>query len=556
MIMSIQAISEGSGAATISPLHMWGSLSQVAQARVSSLVDPSWITTLGTSSIAAPVTFDAVNLAQIFSSSTSSSGLNAAQQHELATAAGLTANSTSSDLINAINTLLMPADASQVMVDVLVSDANTAAAGANPTNQVLFNNQGVIVGVPGDSVSQARDAMMAALLDIGASGVASGTTNPVGNGGMTENLFAAGAGVASNNVPAASLNLAMAENAARANSPGAAVAAGGGAEAVPATANIPATNPSLATAGNAAVMVNPGGAILPVANTEVVAATVVGEAAAIKAASIAAPAATATPATIATNTVTVATTTAATIAPAITVTPATAATNTVTPAAATFAPAVTIAPAITVTPATAATNTVIPATTFAPAVTIAPATTVTPATTAANNVTAAAIALGTTVAAGVAGTTQVPQSLPAANEAQPSGNLLMAETNVTTAQPETVATPSSTAAVVATPPTIAPAVASTALTTTATTANTIPVIRFDNASSVLQSLIAEAAAHAIMIQNPASATYSVGGAMFQMGMGADHVQQFTMKGNLPDIRAMTRHVSPISLIRGSKERKT
>jgi hypothetical protein len=72
----------------------------------------------------------------------------------------------------------------------------------------------------------------------------------------------------------------------------------------------------------------------------------------------------------------------------------------------------------------------------------------------------------------------------------------------------------------------------------------------------LQSLLAEAAAHAMIQNNPASATYSVGGALFQMGTGADHVQQATVKIPLPEIPDMTRPISRIAAVRGPTERQT
>ena len=537
MTTFIQAVSEGGGAATVSPLHIWGSLSQAAQAQVSSLVNPSWITTLGTSSTAAPLTYDAIGLAQTLSPTISASGLNAAQQQELATASGLNANATSTSVFNAINALLMPADTSQVLVDVLVGDANAAAAETSPTVPFLFNDQGVIEGVPLDSVTQARDTALATLLEVTAGTV----------GGTTENQFVAGTGAASNNVPAANPNLATAEQ----------IATAGNA--------VVTANPAIATAA-AAVAAAVGTEAALVVNTETVAAAVAGEAAVTTAATTTAP-------TVNTETVIAAvageaavTTSAAIIATAAT--PATAATNAVTTAAVT-----TTAPAVNTETVVA---TVVEETVVTTAATIT-ATAATSATAATNAATAAAIAatpaveaapvaaatvLTTAAAAEVAAATQALQELPAANEVQSTGNLLAAQANVPTVQTATVvvAAPAVTelAAVeeVATPSVIAPAVASAAPAATAATANTIPVIRFDNARDVLQSLLAEAAAHAMIRSNPASATYSVGGALFQMGTGADHAQQATTKGNLPDIRDMTGPVSPVARIRGSRERQT
>lgn len=479
MTTSIQTMSEVGRAAIVNPLHMWGSLSQVAQAQVLSHVYPSSVMALGANSAAAPLAYDATDLLQTFPPIISAAGLNAAQQDELTAALGLNAQATSAEAIDSNNALLMPTGTAQALVSVLVGDANAAVAKANSTNPELYNEQGIIEGMPGDSVSQARDATTRALLNLGASGVAVSMANPASTttGGVTANQFIAGAEVAANNAPTENLNftttekVAMAEYAAvMATSPGsAAVAARGVTEATPAAENVPAANMNFTTVGKVAMA----------------------EYAAVMAIS--------TPA-VRTETATVSGDRGAAV--------------------------------------TTATITVAPATT------------------------AATPAVG---AVTITAATQAPQGLSAANEAQLPGNLPTVEKNVPAVQAATAAvaapivTESGATAKVAIPPTLAPVVVGTVFAATAPTAHTIPVTRFDNASSVLQSLIVEAAAHAMIQRNPASATYAMGGAMFQMGTGADHAQQYTMQDYQPDaldIPGIIRPVAPIAGIRGSTERQT
>lgn len=471
MTTSIQAVSEVGRAAMVNPLHMWGSLSQVAQAQVLSHVYPSSVTALGANSAAAPLAYDATDLLQTFPPIISAAGLNAAQQDDLTAALELNAHVPSADTLDTNNALLMPTGTTQALVSVLVSDANAATAKANSANPGLYNEQGIIEGMPGDGVSQARDATTRALLNLGAS---ANTDNPATTtGGVTANQFIAGAEVAANNVPTESLKftttekVAMAEYAAvMATSVGsAAVAAGGVTEATSAAENVPAENINFTAVGKVAIA----------------------EYAAVMAIS--------TPA-VRTETTTVSGDRGATV-----------------------------------------TTT---------AITVAPATT------------AATPAVG---AVTIATATQVPQGLSAANEAQLPGNLPTVEKNVPAVQAATavvtapVVTELGTTAKVVIPPALAPVVASTTFAATAPTAHTIPVTKFDNASSVLQSLIVEAAAHAMIQINPASATYAIGGAMFQMGTGADHAQQYTMQDYQPDIPDIIRPVEPIAGIRGSTERR-
>lgn len=429
MTTSIQTVSEVGRAAMVNPLHMWGSLSQVAQAQVLSHVYPSSVTALGADSAADPLAHDATDLLQTFPPIISAAGLNAAQQDNLTAALGLNAQVPSADTLGTNNALLMPTGTTQALVSVLVSDANAATVKANSANPGVYNEQGIIEGMPGDGVSQARDAATRALLNLGSS---ANTDNPANTttGGVTANQFIAGAEVAANNAPTKNLNFTTTEK--------------------------------VAMTEYAAVMA----ISTPAIHTETATISGIGEAAT--------------------------TTTAITAAPA---------TTTATPAVG--------------------------------AVTIAAA-------------------------------TQAPQGLSAANEAQLTGNLPTVEKNALAVQAATaaatapVATKSGTTAKVIIPPALAPVVASTTFTATAPTDHTIPLTKFDNASSVLQSLIVEAAAHAMIQSNPASATYAMGGAMFQMGTGADHVQQYTMQDYRPDILDIPdiiRPVEPVAGIRGSTERR-
>lgn len=467
MITSLQTVSNANVTATINPLHLWGSLPQATQMQISSLVNPSSITTLGTTSSAVPLTYNATGLLQTLSPTISASGLNAAQQHDLAVALGLKANATSSDVTNAINALLTPADASQALVDVLVGDINAAATESSATTPSLsdipgfFDIPNTTQNPSAETASQVSDAVFAATIDLG---VAATTTN-------------AASIQVSGNLPAASLNSAIAGN---------------------------------------TVTTEP-----PVAAANLTAAEV---------------AATAT-----------ANTTAATLSAPITI--------------ATQAPAVTTTDIATATSVTTAP----PATAVAAAATVA--TTDTTATVAATATTAAATtATATTIAATATATTaefvaatKAAQNLLIENVAPAPVNIAVAAVNVTAVQGAPVAaiTPAATelatAAEAAVPAAIAPIEAG-AVPAAVATANTIPIISFDNASSVLQILLAEAAAHAMIQNNPASATYSVGGALFQMGTGADHAQQLAARSRPPDIRDMTRPISRSAGIRGSSER--
>lgn len=499
MTSHIQAVSEAGKAATVSPLHMWGNLSQVARAQILSRVYPSSVTTLGTSWITAPLTYDPIELLQAFSPNISTTGLNAAQQQELTSTLGLNAHATSTGAPGTNDALMLPTGEAQALANVLVGESNAAAEKANPSNPGLYNEQGVIEGVPADGVSQASDAVTGAQLNLGTTGGVASTANPVSNtsGGVTEKQFATGTEVVANSVAAANQNhtttekIAMAEYAAvLANPPGVtavtAVAAGIVTEVALAAEQASATNQNITTAKKIAI--------------------------AEYAASLANPAAE--------TALAVKTEAAATAAPSKIVTPATTVTNAV------------IADAISATPITEA-------------------------------MTAVATTVPATIAAAkVATTTQALQSLPAANEAPlpvnspaPEMNVVAVQTATTTAASPAIAKLGADANIL-TPPAIAPTVTNTIHAATTATANTIPVIEFDNARSVLQSLIAEAVAHATIRGNPASAAYSLGGAMFQMGTGADHVQQYIIKDYQPDIPDMVRAISPIARVRGVTERQT
>ncbi|MBI3903029.1 MAG: hypothetical protein HY306_08865 [Nitrosomonadales bacterium] len=494
MAISIQPVAVTGGAATISPLYLWGSMTQTAQARFSAQAVPSFIATLN-SGYTVPVTYDAISALQnFFSPAVPASGLNIEQQRDLAAALGVNVQAGSSGVLNAINTLLMPANASGALINELVGAANAAAAEASPAISGLYNGQGVIEGVPGDSISQARDAVLATLLGTGA-GPIENIPNPVtgSTSGATENPFAAVAGGT-----ATTLGSVQTAGAAEANA-GISTSAATTAAPTAVTENPVTVLAAEATAVQPVVLA----ASLPVTTgAGVIVAT--GIAGTLVATQAAAPVAT-TPATV------IAETAAVTI-PVV---------NTEVNARTAATVSATIVP--TATPPIAEPVAVTQATQNLVAVQALEATVLPAVETVVNTATQATVVVATTGQPVVAASpTPVPESLPEA---------------VTVAS-------------------IVPVTTTTSAVPVATSAN-LPAtpIRFDNAASVLQSLLADAAAHAYIVSNPA-AIYSVGGAMFQMGMGADHVWQTAMRGNLPDIRGSVRSVYSSARARGALERQT
>ncbi len=79
---------------------------------------------------------------------------------------------------------------------------------------------------------------------------------------------------------------------------------------------------------------------------------------------------------------------------------------------------------------------------------------------------------------------------------------------------------------------------------------------FDNANSVLQALLADAASHSLIATTQATATYSAPGTVYQLNSGIDHTRQATLKGKFANIRDMLNPVIRVAPIRGSLERKT
>ena len=174
MTSFIQPVSNVNGAVTVSPLHALGSASQVGLITTTSVVTPSSITTLGASSNSASLTYDAISLLQSFVPTFSVSGLTPAQQQQLALALGLSANASSTDLTNAINALLTPANPADALVNVLVGGATTET-----TNSIIpsfLNTNGEIAGVPATTASQVSDAVFATLLDTGTTTATTDTT--------------------------------------------------------------------------------------------------------------------------------------------------------------------------------------------------------------------------------------------------------------------------------------------------------------------------------------------------------------------------------------------
>lgn len=159
MTTFIQSISNVGGVATISPLHALGNVSQVGLVAISPAVTPSSITSLNTSSVAAPLTYEAISLLQSFSSTFSVSGLTPAQQKQLALALGLNVNASSTDLTNAINALLTPANPANALLNILVGGTT---AETNPAISNLLNAQSITQSSPAVSTNQTAGVSPAA----------------------------------------------------------------------------------------------------------------------------------------------------------------------------------------------------------------------------------------------------------------------------------------------------------------------------------------------------------------------------------------------------------
>jgi len=483
----IQSISNAGGVATVSPLHMWGNVSQVGTTTSSSIVTPSTITSLGASSNSAALTYDAVSLLQSFSPTFSVSGLTKAQQTQLALALGLNASATSTDLTNAINALLTPANPANALVNVLVGGTSNET---NSTIPGFLNANGEIAGVPVSASAQATEAVFSTLFGLGTTAATSITSsNNVQT--TTANPSAVGTNPTANASTAASEAVINPANPAPNNTQG--VAANVPATiTVQASGNLPTTNLNPTTNATAALNLpatttSTAPAALSTANpTQVPPAT--GIAANIAIAETGATAATAV--TAATSAATAATEAIAAVTATIT------------------APAAIIAASV----SAAATELVANATASSPVGNTNPPLVTLPETA----VTASA---GQTIQTAAA----TPASPPAAAIASTAVNILPP----TTAQPATAALP----------------------------VNAIP-FTVNNADSVLRTLLADAASHALITANQTAATYAVPGTVYQLNSGVDHTRQANMKGKLPNIRDTLNPIVRTASTRGALERLT
>jgi hypothetical protein len=596
MTTLIQSTSNVGNANTVTPLYVVRKVSQNGTVASSAVVIPSSITTLGLDATnnSASLTYDPISLLQSFSPTFSVSGLTQAQHQQLALALGLSASATSTDLTNAINALLTPANPADALVNVLVGGATTET-----TNSIIpsfLNTNGEIAGVPATTASQVSDTVFATLLDLGTTTAISNTNNTTANNApsITASSSAVSTNQTAGTAPAATNLINPASNNTQgvaANTPAASTS--------PVQGNLPTTSSNIATAEYLATAVTTNTANTTVNNAQVITENPSSTSANQSAG--AAPAATEA-ATILTNPVPNNTQGVVASAPAVNTNPvqgnlpttssniateeylATAALNVPTPATAvinatttpvtlptgntTQAPFVAnIATAETaVTPAPTAITTTTTAATTATATTTTPViTTAATATISTPIVTTEATALPVTNAV-IANATA---NLLAENTILSVGNLPatgVTEGQITPAIAQTVTptvTPTSTtvttAATVAT--TTTGAVANILPPTTATPAATAPTVNatpitFDNAESVLQALLADAASHALITANQAAATYAIPGTVYQLGSGVDHTRQADLKGNLPNIRYTFNPVARVAAVRGTLKRQT
>ena len=530
MTTLIQPVSNVNGAITITPLYGLGSAAQIGTVTSSAIVTPSSITTLGATSDSA-VTYDAISLLQSFTPTFSVSGLTTAQQQQLALALGLSANATSTDLTNAINALLTPANPADALVNVLVGGATTET-----TNSVIpsfLNTNGEIAGVPGTTASQVSDSVFATLLDTGTTTATTSSINTIANNAqaITVSPSAVSTNQAASVAPAVNTN--------------------------PIQGNVPATNLNIATTEYLATA-----ATTNTTNTAVNSAQVIsGNSSSISTNQVVSAAPAATEAAInltnpaLNNTQGVATpyantgqvqgnfpTTNSNIATSEYL--ATAALNI--PTAATAVINVAAAPVTLPNVNTAQAQVVANIATVETGIA-----TVTAATAAA--ITAAATANATANLLAENTLSSVVVSLPATqvtttgNQTTPTITPTVTQTSATAAAVASAATGVTTVSIL--PPTTATPVATTS--TVNTTSNT-----FDNADSMLQALLVDAASHDLITANQAEATYAIPGTVYQLSSGVDHTRQADLTGNLPDIRDTLNPVSRVAAVRGTLKRQT
>ena len=112
-------------------------------------------------------------------------------------------------------------------------------------------------------------------------------------------------------------------------------------------------------------------------------------------------------------------------------------------------------------------------------------------------------------------------------------------------------------AVSANPTAVVPS-AATIITTpvaTALTANATP-IAFNNPDSVLQTLLSDAASHALITATQTASIYAAPGTVYQLSSGVDHTRQANLKGKVANIRDTLNPVARVAAVRGKLEQKT
>jgi len=518
MTTLIQPASNVSGTKTVTPLYVVRQVSQNESATPASVVTPSSITTLGLGSTtdSTSLTYDAVSLLQSFSPTFSVSGLTPAQQKQLALALGLNENASSSDLTNAINALLTPANPANELLNIMVGGSTTAS---NPTTPGLLDNNGEIAGLAGSSSSQATDTVLSTLFALGTTTATTTATNSSQINAQS---------VVSTSQTAESATPALAGAVSKLNH---SVSIGTQGEA----ASVPAFNPALIRGNSTEANASVSGTENPVTEAATTLANSVPNHAQVSvenasaAPSVRIEAQTAgisSSNSTASNNATTESTLASLSTGSAELTQTSVTLNNLNPGM-----GESIAPTAL---STLASNIVgnEAATVVLPTVNAESASLSVPL-----NISFVASATST-IASAANSATALTAISPAANATAASGIATEVTAFSSTYSPATVI---QTANI---PFTASPA----SLPSTAIAASGA------NADNELQVLMNDAAAHALGVANQAAANYSLAGTIVQLSSGIDHTRQASLKGKLPDIRNTINPLAPIKGVRGSLDR--
>ena len=530
MTTLIQPTSNVNSANAVTPLYVVRHVSQDGSVTSTAVATASSITTLGASNPTDSVTYDAISLLQSFSPTFSLTGLTSAQQKQLALALGLSANATSSDLTNAINKLLTPANPADELVNVLVGSTTTETT--TSTIPSFLNTNGEIAGVPLSSTSQATNNVLATLSELGATTTASNAVNATGmtnvsntnvispqattgnpsttSANQNTNIASATTGTATNLTNAASYNTqSAAANVSALNT-------------IQVQENLPAANLTGATNENLASATPQ----IPETATSVFNAATLPETlptgSSTQAPPVAALASNITTVESAANTAT-ANMLGTTSANTNVVAANTAENNTST--------STTYATTTTASASTITTSSLVNASEnlVAENIIASEGNLSTAGVTAAGLSTTSGMST-TTVAQPVTPTVIQGSNLPTVNSMSITGNAAIGgivSGNLTPTTPLAEATASAVNA-----------------------ANTAS-LAFENAESVLQSLLVDAASHALIATNQAAATYSVPGAVYQLSSGIDHAQQTEVTEQQTDVPAEPNPVARVNPVKGT-----